>query len=1027
MELRALGGLQQGGIWYQGFGSTHGGFPASNTVGAQGPRNSSLWGYVRCLERRGLKGGALVSRCSIETEREADAGRVIDGLYPGPGDSTSVDEVSDFWEYEATRHSKDVRTEGAELPNAFDDKNRSDDGERPHGRAEYVMPKVKYTRESKGLKPSYRVFSRDRQTSPKPRINPYSVLLKMIDPANDDEYQDSDSRWKSSVKLKGSSNVVQDAKPGEEFLSSANNLVNTVENSLQEDEALGTEQDGNLLLNFKSFDIGEDTGHGLKWHPTSGDGGDELFDRIDDVGSSIIGSMDEAEEPVSSYEQNYSTKQCGDEGELKFPYALSSTEDNFDEEDELLTGFDNRLGRLGALWSDSEDDDDEDDDFDESELARNWSAESAKEEASDGEDPLRKFLNSRSGNRDSKNEGRVYKYYKAARKPIGVHLNTSGLSRSRSSVIGKEVLYPVLNLKDKDRLVCRANPEDTENRINRSSDVVVDLTPMQHGENQRETSAIREVLQISYNLPQNRVLEDYMGPFVNKFSNVQANIILEALCGDDLTEQVLSFFRWVRLHEPCLCDPRSFTILFTFLGRMAMPDQALVFFGMLPKDKQFHSVHVYNTLITCLTNCNRQDEVPSILEKMQRWGNEPDSVTFSVLMNSAVKGGGSLKEVWALYQDMVQRGISPSVSVFGTFIKAFCDAGRLKEALLITTEMEKLNVPFNVVIYNILIDAYGRVGQLEEAEGLMTEMRERGIQPNVGTYNALITGYLEAKPKRQFVVAEGLIEEMEASGLYPDVVTFTMLLGAYGHEGLTEQAEQVFNRMKARGVQPNSYSYTALINAYAERRCPEKAARAFEMIRKQGVNPTVETYTALLDAYRRAGDLEMVQAVWKSMKVEGCVATRVTYMTILDAFQKQGRYKEARDLIEEFKNQGHKPDLMVYNMLLNSYMRGGRHVKASDILLEMKTAGFLPDSFTYCTLIYGFLRVRDQTKALKYHREMMNRGQLPDPKTYAKLRAILKVVEKRRDENNLKSRRGKSSNSAKKGTEKSKSLWKPNP
>lgn len=77
MELRALGGLQQGGIWYQGFGSTHGGFPASNTVGAQGPRNSSLWGYVRCLERRGLKGGALVSRCSIEAEREADAGRYM--------------------------------------------------------------------------------------------------------------------------------------------------------------------------------------------------------------------------------------------------------------------------------------------------------------------------------------------------------------------------------------------------------------------------------------------------------------------------------------------------------------------------------------------------------------------------------------------------------------------------------------------------------------------------------------------------------------------------------------------------------------------------------------------------------------------------------------------------------------------------------------------------------------------------------------------------------------------------------------
>jgi pentatricopeptide repeat protein len=115
---------------------------------------------------------------------------------------------------------------------------------------------------------------------------------------------------------------------------------------------------------------------------------------------------------------------------------------------------------------------------------------------------------------------------------------------------------------------------------------------------------------------------------------------------------------------------------------------------------------------------------------------------------------------------------------------------------------------------------------------------------------------------------------------------------------------------------------------------------------------------------------------------------------------------------------------MVYNMLLNSYMRGGRHLKAPDIVKEMKEAGFLPDSFTYCTLIYGFLRVRDHTKALKYHREMMSRGQLPDAKTYAKLRAILKVVEKRRDVNNVKSLNGKPSKPPKKGSEKAKSYWK---
>lgn len=926
MEIRAVAGC------YQSFWSARGDFSSGSFTGAPSLASFRLWGNPRFLGRRGVRSGVLVLKCSSAAGREADAGRVIDGgSYMGRGDITPLEEDFDFWEYEASQHSEvlsvaDARTEGAEDGAAGEDVSRVDGSEAPHVRPEFVVPKIKYTRESKGLKPTYRVFSRDRQTVPKPRINPYSVLMKMIDPAHDDEYLDADSRPEKLTDVE----------------SVANGVHST---ALSHTTAMG-----------KAFNVEED--------------GDTSRNLESDV---VLGD-------VSSYDISEDSDSLGgDQDELQVPLE----EDNTDEEgDALVAGFDHEVVRLSDLWSDEDDEDDALDVFDDNDLD--------ERSVADGEDPLRRFLNSRSGNRDSKQEGRVFKYNKAVRKPDGVHSDKSELYRSAALVPGKK--HPASN-----------------------------VTVNQDGVKQTETSAMREVLQIAYNLPKSRVLEDYMAPFMDKFSNIQANLILEALCGDELTDQVLSFFRWMRLHDPCLWDSRSFSLLFTFLGRMGMPDQALVYFAMLPEDKQFQSVQVYNALITCLTNCNRQDEVAPILEKMKTFGNEPDAVTFSILMNSAVKGGRSLEEVWALYQDMVERGVTPSVTVFGILIKAFCEEGRLKEALLITTEMEKLQLPFTVIIYNILINAYGKAGRLEEAEGLMTEMQEKGCQPNVGTYNALISGYLESN---QFTVAEGLIEEMDSLGLHPDVVTFTSLLGAYGHEGKTEQAAQVFSRMEARGVQPNSLSYTALINAYSTGRWPEKAARAFEMMEKQGISPTVETFTALLDAYRRAGDIEMVSAVWKTMKKEGCVATRITYMTILDAYQKQGRYKEARDLIEEFKNQGHKPDLMVYNMLLNSYMRGGRHLKAPDIVKEMKEAGFLPDSFTYCTLIYGFLRVRDHTKALKYHREMMSRGQLPDAKTYAKLRAILKVVEKRRDVNNVKSLNGKPSKPPKKGSEKAKSYWK---
>ncbi|KAG0593379.1 hypothetical protein KC19_1G325100 [Ceratodon purpureus] len=986
MELRAAVGLQHGGRGYGVCGSERGGLSGWSSSVAPRLGNLSLLGDARLLGRRGVRGSVLVLRCSSEVGRGAGAERLIDERsYMGLEDVTPRDEDFDFWEYEASQHSEvvdvqDVKTEGAEDWVAGEDVSPVDESETPYVRPEFVVPKIKYTRESKGLKPSYRVFSRDRQTVPKPRINPYSVLMKMIDPANDDEYLDSDSRLESLEKLGDGESVAHDmGSSASNFTTATGKEVydrTTAFNGRQKDWN-GTSKEEMRLYMSDLDEVEIDVLEGEE--ALSVEDGDMLRNLNSDIVLGVVSSFGGSEDLDS---------QGGGQDELQL-----RTEENIDEGGhELVTGYDHTGVRLSGIWSDSEDEDDDLDNFDDTDFDKHSIAESVKEEAADGDDPLRRFLNSRSGNRDSKQEGRVFKYNKSVKKTDGVHLNRAELYLSGSSASGKKVLHPASNLK-----------------VNQGS------------EKQTETSAMREVLQIAYNLPKNRALEDYMAPFMSKFSNIQANLILEALCGDDLTDQVISFFRWMRSHDPCLWNSRSFSLLFTFLGRMGMPDEALVHFEMLPEDKQFHSVEVYNTLITCLTNCNRQDEVPSILEKMKTLGNEPDAVTFSILMNSAVKGGRSLQEVWALYQDMGERGVTPSVNVFGTLIKAFCEEGRLKEALLVTTEMEKLKIPFNVVIYNMLINAYGKAGKLEEAEGLMTEMQQRGIQPNVGTYNTLIFSYLESK---QFTVAEGLVEEMESLGLLPDVVTFTTLLGAYGHEGKTEQAAQVFSRMEARGIQPNSHTYTALINAYSAGRWPEKAVRAFEMMQRRGISPTVESFTALLDAYRRVGDLEMVNTVWKTMKKEGCVATRVTYMTILDAYQKKGRYKEARDLIEEFKNQGHKPDLMVYNMLLNSYMRGGRHLRAPEIVQEMKAAGFLPDSFTYCTLIYGYLRVRDHTMALKYRREMMNRGQLPDAKTYAKLRAILKVIEGRRDVNNYKSQKGKPSRPPRKDSEKAKSYWK---
>ncbi|CAM6085471.1 unnamed protein product [Calypogeia fissa] len=529
-------------------------------------------------------------------------------------------------------------------------------------------------------------------------------------------------------------------------------------------------------------------------------------------------------------------------------------------------------------------------------------------------------------------------------------------------------------------------------------------TSAEHGEYIAPTGLIQEILNTVKSLPPNASLETFLTPFCGLISTYDGNLVLKALGENQLPWEMLSFFQWMRVHEPCLLDSRSFCTLFTYLGKLRMVDQALLQYDNMPEDETFHCVQVYNSLLGALSRSRRREDVPILLQEMERRYIERDSVTYSILITASEGVTDRYEKVWSLFDDLLSEGVRPSVSVYGSLIKAFCDEGQLKQALLVSLSMEKMGIFPNVVIYNTLIDAHARASLLEDAEGLLVEMKHKGLRPTESTYNALINGYGR---NGQLDVAEELLWEMQQKeGLKPNVVTYTSLISAYAKHLSSEQAQNVFLRMRKSGLMPNTQTYTALINAYAEGGWHEKAQSAFDNMLSEGLKPTVETYTALLDGYRRAGDLEMVRRVWNTIKADGCELTKITYRTIMDAFAKYGQFVEARDVMDEFRKRGLEPDTMIFNMLVNAYARAGLFNKLRKVLWEMQAVGCEPDTFTYCTLIYSFIRIRDFTSAFKFDEEMLEKGLMPEPRMYGKMKFILDAKYKEKLENDKKANDG---------------------
>ncbi|KAI5067824.1 hypothetical protein GOP47_0018352 [Adiantum capillus-veneris] len=517
--------------------------------------------------------------------------------------------------------------------------------------------------------------------------------------------------------------------------------------------------------------------------------------------------------------------------------------------------------------------------------------------------------------------------------------------------------------------------------------------------NSNYDDVIGEVLNVAKCLPKNTTLQEHLQPFSGRIDHLCGNAILYKLQKERLFLSALSFFDWMRLQTPCLLNSRSLCTIFTTLGHANMVDRALVLSDNLKHRKELWCAEVFNALLSALSKYSRYDEALAVFQEMSSMKIQPNSVTFCIILNLALKSGSKVEVLWQIFVDLESQKVFAGHEVFGVLIKAFCQGGLRDEALKLLSMMEGRGLIPNSVIYNTLLGAFAKAGMLEEAEGLVSEMKGKGIRLTVVTYNILIDAYASL---RNFEVAEGILQGMLDKGPQPNVTSFTALIAAYGRSSLSEKAASVFLRMRKIGISPNTVAYTALIHAYAEDGWHTKAEFAFENMIREGFHPTVETYTSLLHAFRQAGDLEKVKSIWKRMRLQSNIGTRETFNVLMDACAKQGDYAEARNVMYEFKKAGYESDTKTYNMLINAYSRGGQHSKAPEILEEMHKAGCTPDSFTYTTLIFSFLRVRDFTLAFEYHDKMCRSNQLPDKFTYQKLRALLDEKYEIKVERNMK-------------------------
>ncbi|KAG1326297.1 pentatricopeptide repeat-containing protein, mitochondrial-like [Cocos nucifera] len=498
-------------------------------------------------------------------------------------------------------------------------------------------------------------------------------------------------------------------------------------------------------------------------------------------------------------------------------------------------------------------------------------------------------------------------------------------------------------------------------------------------------------------------------------------------------------FRLFRALSP---SPFAASLLVAACADLKLPDAAIDLLSALPEGRQrFPSLYYGKLLLEALVSARRYSDARHLFSLIVSCGISPDTPAYNKAIQSAVKSGnadGALE----LF-DRIDRidGRKPDAFTCNVLIFGLWRERRAGDAQKLFDEMVEREISPTIVTFNMMTDGYCKAGDLDSAFGMRDRIRASGLKPNLVTYNSLLSGLCRA---RRIDETKRLLEEMEADGLVPDGFTYNILFDGHSRCGNMEPSLALFDESMKKGVQMEAYTCSILLDGLCKDGKVSKAEEILEKLTEKGLVPTSVIYTTIVDGYCQVGDLEGAFSALRQMESLWLKSDFITYSSLINGLCKLGRMAEAEKMVKEMVEKGVfptvgiylslmpmdkladlkealfqdlaagdiQPNLQVYNMLIDANGRVGNFQRVSeligdmkrkgislikglccegflseaeDLALQLREEGLSPDVITYGTLISAYCKVSNMKKAIEIYEKMVKLGLKPTLATYHEL------------------------------------------
>lgn len=305
----------------------------------------------------------------------------------------------------------------------------------------------------------------------------------------------------------------------------------------------------------------------------------------------------------------------------------------------------------------------------------------------------------------------------------------------------------------------------------------------------------------------------------------------------------------------------------------------------------------------------------------------------------------TMKELKQIHCLMITTSVIKNILPCSRLID-FCTNSDLGDIEYARTVFDQIDQP-SVYIWNSMIKGYCNGGDKFEALFMYTEMQRKGFSPDHFTFPFVlkVCSIIDL-----FGYGQSVHNRIVKTGFELDAYTSSCLLNMYLSCGDLSSGLKVFEVIPKWNV----VAWTSLIAGFVNNDQAREALRLFKDMENEGVEPNEITMTTALAAAARCRDIDTGRLVHNRLRQLGFDPfdtnsgfNLILATAIMDMYAKCGKLVTARNLFDKMPRR----NLVVWNSMISAYSQYGRGAEVLQLFVDMGLAGFVPDKATFLSVI----------------------------------------------------------------------------